>query len=169
VIAGWTETAALKRAAEDHLIARYRSELFKGDAPEDGRGYLIIRTPAGPARQFFPAMYALRVERRSVWPETQIAIDAFLDFADPRRAVVLWPLWPPARWHDAEPAHNDVLWVNIGEAIHKRFNSRSTVQPGATVYFIWGARADLQDPPASGEPPAELLSARRKLDAIRSI
>ena len=42
------------------------------------------------------------------------------------------------------------------------------VQPGPVVYFIWSSPVDLDDPPASGNPPQELLAARAETANINS-
>lgn len=163
----WEQGAARRRPAEDRVIARYRQAFFGGDAPAPDRGYPTVSTDRGLACEFFPAMAAARIARRSAWPETQIVIDIVLDFTPQRHGVVMWPMWSRERWDDQEPRYNDVLGINIGEAVQKRFDARLSGQRGPTLYFIWESPVDLSNPPALGGPPEELLLARDELDRIR--
>jgi hypothetical protein len=92
----------------------------------------------------------------------------FLDFAPERAAIVTWPLWIPENWDEDAPFYNDVFWVNIGEAVTKRFRKRLAEQPGPILYFLWRTEVDFDNPPAPGDPPRELLAARVELERIRS-
>ena len=156
------------RPAEDRLIDRYREELFRGPSPAPDRGYPTTQTPWGIGREFFSAMHVTAVGRRSVWPETQMVLDMFWENFPDRHFVVLRAIWPPDYWHEAEPPHNEVFWFNLAEHIHTRGLRWLRLQPGTQVYFIWSNTADLANPPTAGDPPAELLAARRELDEIKS-
>jgi hypothetical protein len=164
----WQELAARKRPAEDRLIERHRQGFFRGEAPAAGRGYPTIQTPWGVAREFFPAMHAADIQRRSAWPETQIVLNLFLEFAPERRVIAMWPIWLRESVQEGEPPYNDVLAINIGEAIQKRAPSRLALQPGPFVYCIWENPIDLTDPPAPGNPPPELVNARAETEQIKS-
>lgn len=166
--ASWRELAAQKRAGEDRLIERYRLELLGDDGPRTGRGYPVTQTPWGPARQFFPAMYVAGISRRSVWPETQIVLNLFLEFAPDRRVIGMRGIWPPAKWDDPEPPYNELFAVNLAESIHKYGPSWLAAQQGPVVYFVWSTPVDFEYPPALGGPPPELLAARAEVERIRN-
>lgn len=164
----WQQLASDRRPAENRLIARYRSAFFRGEKPAAGRGSRTVQTPWGIGCGFFPGMYVAEINRRSAWPETQIVLNLWLDFAPDRRVVAMWPVWPPEYWHADEPPYNDVLYANLAEAIQKRAVKRFASQPGQIVYFIWGAPVDFEHPPAPGDPPPELMSARAEIAQIKS-
>lgn len=112
-------------------------------------------------------MHVTGIGRRSVWPETQMVLDMFWENFPDRHFVVLRTIWPPDRWFDAEPPINDVLWFNLAEHIHTRAERWLRQQPEPRVYFIWSNTADLEDPPATGGPPPELMAARDELADVR--
>lgn len=164
--ATWQQIAAAKRAAEDRLIARFRSDLFRGEAAAEGRGYPTLETPWGLGRQFFSGLYAISVARRSAWPETQAVFDVYSEAYPARRLVVGQMLWGPGRWYDEEPQYDGFFDVHIAERIHKRGPRHLKEQPGVVVYLISKGGADLANPPAPGEPPPELLEARVELERL---
>lgn len=169
MIETWKEIAAEKRPAEDRLIDRYRSAFFKGDSPEAGRCYPTQETPWGLGREFFSGFFATSIGRRSAWPETQLILEFFWDIHPTRHFVAMRPIWPLGHSHDPEPPYNDVLSVNLVEAMHTgRENDWTAVQPGPMVYVISELRADPAEPPAPGDPPDELLTARAEVDELRA-
>jgi hypothetical protein len=54
------------------------------------------------------------------------------------------------------------------EWIHKRSTRWMSMQPGPLVDFIWSSSVDFDRPPAAGDPPPELLTARSQIDRIKS-
>jgi hypothetical protein len=164
----WRDHAAQVKPAEDRLIDRYRQELFRGTSPAPDRGYETTETPWGPGRQFFSAMHVTGIQRRSAWPETQMVLDMFWDNFPDRHFVVLRAIWPPDHWLDGEPPYNDVYWFNLAEHIATRGLQWLRVQPGPLVHFIWSNTVDLQHPPADGDPPPDLVAARREINDIKS-
>jgi hypothetical protein len=163
----WQELAQRKRPAEDRLIEQYRKEFFKGDLPSSGRGYEVSRTPWGVARRFFPAMYLASIGRRSAWPETQVVLKLFFEFAPGRRVIGMRGIWPPGRWDAPDPPHNDMFGMNLAESIQKHAGRWLAAQQGPIAYFIWSTPVDRTRPPAPGNPPPELLTARAEVDRIR--
>jgi hypothetical protein len=163
----WQELAAHKRSAEDRLIERHRTAFLISEGPGPGSNDGTKQTPWGASYRFFPGMYVAAIARRSAWPETQIVFHVFLDFIPDRPAIVMWPIWFPESWHAEEPPYNDVLGVNIAEALQKRFRNNLAAQPGPVLYFIWETLVDFAHPPAPGDPPPELLSARAETEHIR--
>lgn len=164
----WQEVAAQKGSAEDRLIDRYRLELFDGERPADSRGYPTIETPWGCGRQIFPGLYVAGIGRRSVWPETQMVLQLFLTSHPDKQVIGWWGIWPPGHRNDSDPPYNEMFSVNLAESVHKHASRWLALQPGPVAYFIWWTPTDLEHPPALGDPPPELLSARAELDAIRS-
>jgi hypothetical protein len=165
----WQDLAAQKRSSEDRLIERYRAALFDhGSSASTADDARTITTPWGIGHRFHRGLYATEFSRRSAWPETQIVIDLVWQAYPERRFIVMRGIWPPERVHDPEPRYNDLFYINLWESIMTRASNWLAVQPGPVVYFIWSNRADLDDPPAAGDPPPELLSARAEVAAIKS-
>lgn len=164
----WQEIAEQVRPAEDELIERYRYGLFQGDAPRAELGYPTMETPWGTGRNLdIVGMGVTGIRRLSAWPETMMVVDAFWPNFPDRRFVMMVTIWG-MDWHEAEPRYNDVFWWNLAEWIVKRAMSRMRQQPGPVVYFIWSVSVDPDRPPAPGDPPRELLTARSEIAQIRS-
>jgi hypothetical protein len=93
VASTWKEIAAQVRPAEDRLIERYVSELFKGDVPQPGLGYPTLETPWGTGRGLpIISMYITGIRQLSAWPETRMVLDAFWENFPDRRFVLMVPI-----------------------------------------------------------------------------
>lgn len=165
----WRELAEEKRRNEDYLIDRYRERLFsEGPAvDETDDADRVIDTPRGVGHRFHRGLYATAFSRRSAWPETQLVMELFWQAYADRRFVVMKAIWPPDRIHDFAPPYNDLFYVNLWESIMTRAPEWLAVQPGPVVYLIWSSPVDFDNPPAPGDPPAELLSARSEVDQLK--
>lgn len=168
-IVTWQDIAAQVRPAEERLIERYRSELFQGESASPDRGYMTVETPWGPARSIFPGVAVTGIGRRSAWPETQMVLDVFWQTFPDRPVVAMRPIWPYGRWHEAEPPYDEFFDMHLVEGIHKYGVRWVRAQADGVVYMAWRNRADLDNPPAEGEPPDELLRARSELDALQAL
>ena len=160
----WVILAAESRAAEDGLIARYRADFFG-----DGTSVAVDRTgragSGGSGVGFAPGMRLMAIDRRSARPETQMVLDLCWDVFPGRRVVMMTPIWPPALIREPEPPYNSVLWANVTEWLHGRGRMLRR-QSGPVIYDVGENRYDL-DPPALGDPPEELMTARSEIDDIR--
>jgi hypothetical protein len=114
--------------------------------------------------RFENGLYITSFGRRSAWPETQIVLNIFWKVHPDRRFVVMKGLWPPARIDRPEPPENELFYMNLWESMLTRAGRWLRVQPGPVVYFIWGSPVDLDNPPAPGDPPSELLEARAETE-----
>ena len=164
----WQGIAAQKRPAEDRLIERYRARLIDHNNPryvDDPES--TVTTAWGVGHRFESGFYVTGFSRRSAWPETQMVLDVFWDIHPDRRFVVMRSLWPPGQIHEPEPPESGYFYLNLWESIVARATRWLRVQPGPVVYFIWSTTNDLDDPPAPGDPPPELLAARAQTAAIK--
>ncbi len=168
-MATWRDIAAQLKPAEDQLIERYRFGQFKGDSAAPGRGYRVVETPWGVVgRRGYPGFAFTAVSRRSAWPETQAVFEIYWEEIPDRRFVVMQSIWRPGHWYDDGPPYDEFYDTHIAVNISKQGVRWMRSQPGPVVHMKWGDQADLDHPPADGEPPEELLLARREWEAIRN-
>jgi hypothetical protein len=163
--ADWARLAAERGTGEDRLIARYRRELFGGDAPADEHKR-TQDTPWGPGVPFHEGMIVTAIRRRGAWPETQMVLDLFWTNLPDRQCVLMLGIWPPGRIREPEPPYNRVFWFNLLEEMHTRAGRVLHKQAGPVAYYIGGISYAV-DPPALGRPPAELLRARDEVQEIQ--
>lgn len=166
----WQDLASERQAGEDSLIERFRATLFDRDESDTSDDPdRTVATPWGAVgHRFHRGLYITDFRRRSAWPETQLVLDVFWEAHPERRFIVMKGIWPPERIQEPEPPENELFDLNLWESIVTRARRWLRVQPGPVVYFIWSSPVDLEDPPASGNPPQELLAARAETANIKS-